>query len=191
MDEIFLSASIPIAGRRYFEGSNPVLIHAAVRAFANLVLGRRRIVWGGHPSITPMLWATCEDLGVAYASTVTLYQSRFFEELFPEENARFKNVIYTDTGKDIDDSLVTMRRAMLSRERLRAAVFIGGMEGIEAELRMFREMHPNNRTLLVGLPGGAAAALAPKGSAGATSPNFTRLFAHELGIDPSEPRHTQ
>jgi hypothetical protein len=183
MDEIFLSASIPLAGRKYFEGSNPVMIHGAVRAFANLVLG-------GHPSITPMLWASCENLGVEYAAAVTLYQSRFFEEQFPEENARFRNVVYTDKRASREESLTLMRRAMLSREGLRSAVFIGGMEGVEAEFGIFRELHPNQPTVFVGLPGGAAAALAPNDSEGARSSNFTKLFVRELGIDPSESRHS-
>ncbi len=90
MNAIFLSASIPVIGRgTYFETADPFLIQLAVRELMTLALGRRRIIWGGHPAITPMVWAVCEDLGVNYADAVVLYQSRFFEELFPEENKHF------------------------------------------------------------------------------------------------------
>lgn len=85
MSTIFLSASVPVVGRgNYFESADPFLIQMAVRELLTLALGRRRIVWGGHPAITPMVWAVCEDLGVPYSNAVVLYQSRFFEEIFPE-----------------------------------------------------------------------------------------------------------
>src|SRR5947207_7693613 len=130
MKEVFLSASVPAKGRKYCRSSDPVLIHAAVRAFAMLVLGRRRIVWGGHPSITPMLWAACESLGVKYAKCVTLYQSLYFDEFFPEANAHFRNVKYVKKAKTKTASLYAMRVAMLRRPAIEASVFIGGMQGI-------------------------------------------------------------
>ena len=85
MNAIFLSASVPVIGRgTYFQTADPFLIQLAVRELMTLALGRRRIIWGGHPAITPMVWAVCEDLGVNYSDAVVLYQSRFFEELFPK-----------------------------------------------------------------------------------------------------------
>src|SRR5260221_13032138 len=135
MKEIFLSASVPIKGRRYYEDSDPVLIHAAVRAFATLVLGRRRIVWGGHPSITPLLWAACESLGVQYSRCVTLYQSSYFKADFPIANERFRNVIHVRREGGRARSLFAMRVAMLERSRLEAAVFIGGeVRGFEGDI---------------------------------------------------------
>src|SRR5258705_4522652 len=38
-------------------------------------LGRRLLVWGGHPAITPMIWAAANDMGVDYGAWVHLYQS--------------------------------------------------------------------------------------------------------------------
>ncbi len=192
MDEIFLSASVPVEGRQYYEGSDPLLIHAAVRALATLTLGRRRIVWGGHPSITPMIWAVCESLGLQYAQCVTLYQSNFFQDIFPEENARFKNVIYTESMKDAAASLRVMRKSMLERE-LKAAIFIGGMEGIVSEHELFREMHNNAPCVFLTAPGGGARELGIKHEIAPThldSTNFTELLITALNIDPTEERKT-
>jgi len=53
-----------------------------------------------------------------------------------------------------------MREEMLSRDDLVAAVFIGGMEGVEAEHELFRKFHPAAKVLPVPSPGGAALNLA-------------------------------
>jgi hypothetical protein len=135
MRAIFLSASVPVVGRgNFYESADPFLIQTAVREFVSVALGRRLIVWGGHPAITPMVWAVCQDLGVSYASAVVLYQSNFFGDMFPEENKRFGNVVYVDAVEGSrEQSLLRMREDMLSRDDLEAAVFIGGMEGVLEE----------------------------------------------------------
>jgi hypothetical protein len=188
--EIFLSASIPMPGRGSFhETANPFLIQFAVRELLTVCLGRRRIVWGGHPAITPMVWAVCEDLGVEYARAVLLYQSRFFEEFFPEENRRFTNVVYVDrVGNDRQKSLELMRRKMLNRKDMGAAVFIGGMEGIFEELSMFQEMHPKAQVLAVSSPGGAALEVAKRTGQFDERIDFARLFHEKLHISINEPR---
>lgn len=163
MRSIFLSASVPLSKGRgdYYMTANPYLIQCAVRELVIAVIRHHNIVWGGHPSITPMIWSICEDLGVEYSEKVTLYQSRYFDGLFPDENKRFGNVIYTDSiPEDQDASLLLMRKAMLSRNDLDAGVFIGGMEGVEAEYELFRKFHPNATVLPVAAPGGAALLLA-------------------------------
>jgi hypothetical protein len=194
MSAIFLSASVPVAGRsNYYETANPFLIQVAVREFVTAALGRRLIVWGGHPAITPMVWAVCEDLGVEFAKSVVLYQSRFYEDVFPEENKRFGNVVYVDAASgDREASLHRMREAMLSRGDLEAAVFVGGMEGILAEYDMFAKFHPNAKVLTVAAAGGAAQQLAEKlGHASAAdlkNVNFARLFHVELNVAANDPR---
>ncbi len=55
-----------------------------------------------------------------------------------------------------------MRRQMLKREDLIGAVFLGGMEGIEDEAKMFRKLHPTRVAAYVGAPGGAARELAER-----------------------------
>lgn len=195
MSAIFLSASVPVVGRGdYFETADPFLIQTAVREFVSAVLGRRLVVWGGHPAITPMVWAVCEDLGVNFANAVVLYQSKFFSDMFPEENNRFRNVVYVDA---VDGSrrasLLRMRREMLSRNDLESAVFIGGMEGVLEEHDLFMELHPKAKILTVPAAGGAARQLAEKLSP--RGPNlqeldFARLFHLGLGVAPDEPRHS-
>jgi hypothetical protein len=191
---VFLSASVPAIGRgKYFETADPFLIQSAVREFVTAALGRRLIVWGGHPAITPMVWAVCEDLGVDFAHAVVLYQSTYFADVFPEENRRFGNVAYIDAvPNDLEASLLRMREAMLSRPDLAAAVFIGGMEGVLAEHAMFTKFHPEAKILAVPAPGGAARQLAEEqAGASETDPqdvDFAKLFRVALNLSPDEPR---
>lgn len=159
---IFLSASVPLVNRStYHETANAFLIQCAVREFVIAAIRKYKIVWGGHPAITPMIWSICEDLGIDYAQQVILYQSKFFEDQFPEENERFKNVVFTESiDDDKDSSLQRMREEMLSRDDLVAAVFIGGMEGVELEHKIFHHFHPSAAVLPVASPGGASLTLA-------------------------------
>lgn len=194
MSAIFLSASVPIIGRgNYYESADPFLIQSAVREFVTAALGRRLIVWGGHPAITPMVWAVCEDLGVNFARSVLLYQSKYFADIFPEENKRFGNVEYIDSvPNNREASLLRMREAMLSRRDLAAAVFIGGMEGVLEEYGMFTKFHPGAKLLAVPAPGGAARQLAEKvGGVSKTNMqdvDFAKLFHVMLNLSPNEPR---
>ncbi len=194
MSAIFLSASVPVIGRgNYYETADPFLIQSAVREFVTVALGRRLLVWGGHPAITPMVWAVCEDLGVSYAKAAILYQSKFFADVFPEENKRFGNVQYVDAvQEDREASLLRMRKLMLSREDLAEAVFIGGMEGILEEYSLFTEFHPKAKILAVPAPGGAARQLAErlgvKRETDLQNVDFAKLFHVELNVAPNEPR---
>ena len=194
MSAIFLSASVPIVGRGdYYKTAEPFLIQSAVRELVTVALGRRLIVWGGHPAITPMVWAVCEDLGVSFSRSVILYQSRFFEEMFPEENRRFANVEYIEAVPgDREASLRRMRRAMLSRKDLVAAVYIGGMEGVLQEHSLFTEFHPKATTIAVPSAGGAALELANRlgqlNDEDRRDVDFARLFHKRLNIAVNEPR---
>jgi SLOG-like protein len=191
VNDVFLSASVPVKGRKYFEGSDPILIHAAVRAFALLTLGRLRIVWGGHPSITPMLWAACESLGVKYATCVSLYQSAFFAEDFPEENKRFGNVKVVPTGPDLSSSLLMLRKAMFSRPHYVGAVFVGGMEGVVEEFRLFREAYPKVLRFVIRSPGGAARYLSDeldKLTRSSDSFDYAKILIDALKINPTDKR---
>jgi len=194
MKSIFLSASIPKIGREYFESADPMLIHAAIRAFLALTLGRRHIVWGGHPSITPMVAAACDSLGIEYFSSVTLYQSRFFQKYFPKENNKFDNLILVPEYQDLATSLKALRNAMFAAHEYEAAVFIGGMNGIKDEYDLFSEMHPDVKIVAIHRPGGAAAELSLKLGydplADPSPTDFTQLLIDETGVSPSESRIT-
>ncbi len=140
-----------------------------------------------------MVWAVCESLRVAYSEAVVLYQSRFFADMFPEENLRFGNVEYVEAVPgDREASLLRMRKAMLSRDDLVAAVFIGGMEGVLAEYELFTEFHPDGTTIAVPAAGGAALELAERlGSLNdrdRRNVDFARLFHTRLNVAPNDPR---
>ena len=158
VDAIFLSASVPDPKREpeFAATADTVAIASAVSALTNVILGRRLLVWGGHPAITPMIWAVAENIGVDYGSWVRLYQSQHFADVFPDENERFHNVTYTD---DIDNdrtkSLLFMRERMLSDYRFKAAVFIGGMSGILEEFDMILRLQPDAVVVPVLSTGGA------------------------------------
>ena len=186
---IFLSASVPMPGRGNFhENADPFLIQFAVRELLTVCLGRRQVVWGGHPAITPMVWAICEDLGVDYANAVALYQSNLFDDVFPKENKHFSNVVFVkavdnDRGKSLERMRVEMFKGTYE-----AGVFIGGMEGVLDEYEMFSGYHPASKIVAVWSPGGAARNLADQLGQSMDRIDFARLFAHELNVEIDEPR---
>lgn len=187
---IFLSASVPRIGRGNFhESSDPFLIQFAMRELLTVALGRRQIVWGGHPAITPMIWAVCNDLGLEYAKAVSLFQSRFFSDEFPEENDNFTNLTVVDAvDGDRDMSLASMRRKMLSGP-FHGAIFIGGMEGVFDEYDLFTSLHPEAVALPLYAPGGAARDLALRLGVADDRLDFARLFSKALGIGTQENRN--
>jgi hypothetical protein len=194
---IFLSASIPRPDRpaRYFDTADPIAIAAATKALVTVTLGRRVLVWGGHPSITPMIWAAAEDLQQDYGAWVHLFQSRLFHDDFPAENAHFRNVTYVDPlDDDQDKSIDKMRRRMLTTRRFRfmAGIFIGGMDGVEKEFELFCRRHKGMPAWPIASTGGAALLLFQNNPglphSLATSLDYIGLFHQLLQIAPREPR---
>ena len=53
---------------------------------------------------------------------------------------------------DLDASLAKMRGAMIGARNFDAAVFLGGMEGVEIEYDIFRRLHPTSRLTRSPLP---------------------------------------
>ena len=165
VDAIFLSASVPDPkrGPDYAATSDSVAITSAVSALVHVTLGRRVLVWGGHPAITPMIWHVAENIGVDYGSWVRLYQSKHFSDQLPEDNERFRNVTYTEEiESDRNKSLLSMRMQMLSDYRFTAAVFIGGMGGIFEEFDILRRLQPDAVVVPVVSTGGAVIELAKR-----------------------------
>lgn len=89
-------------------------------------------------------------------------------------------------------SLLLMREQMLSRQDLVAAVFIGGMDGVEAEYGLFIRFHPQAKVLPVAAPGGAALELAKRlgqvDEAELHDVDFARLFHSHLSAITSDGR---
>lgn len=194
-DAIFLSASVPDPkrGKEYAETADPVLISSAVSALVHVILGRRPLVWGGHPAITPMIWVVAEDIGVEYGSWVHLYQSTYFDEDFPEENKQFENVTLVEAvANDRQQSLLAMRETLLKEQRFSAAVFIGGMGGILDEFDLFRRHQPSAAIIPVVSTGGAVLEIAKHlpdlSSDFAQNLDYVALFHKYLGVSVRENR---
>ena len=86
---------------------------------------------------------------------VRLYQSRFFEEDFPEDNESFTDVVFTENLEDSELSKKKLRERMLDENNFVAGIFIGGMEGILAEHEMFKERFPDAIILPIASTGAA------------------------------------
>ncbi|MBE9110808.1 hypothetical protein IQ273_15445 [Nodosilinea sp. LEGE 07298] len=197
-DVIFLSASVPDPKRapKYAATADSVAITTAVSAFVHVVLGRRILVWGGHPAITPMIWNIAQEMSIDYGRWIRLYQSRFFQDEFPEDNERFQNVTYT-TGisGDRERSLLLMREAMFSENAFTAGVFIGGMAGIVSEFELFRQLQPKAVVVPIVSTGGAVLEVAER--LGGITPDleddldYVALLHRHLGISVREERYRQ
>lgn len=192
MGAIFLSASVPVRPP-YDADARPQEIQAAINALAQVALGRKKLVWGGHPAITPLLWAAAQSVGVEYAVAVALFQSRLYQEDFPAENKHFANVTYVNAvDGDKAKSLVAMREAMLTSTDFDAAVFIGGMDGVSDEYEMFIARWPNAACIPIALTGGASRELAKRigyvPDIDAAPLDFVALLYHELKIRPRQKR---
>lgn len=154
---IFLSASTPLPDRdtKYIDTADIIAIRDAVIALTTVVLPHHRIVWGGHPSITPLIYYVMDKLDLNIQEHVKIYQSLWFKDKFPEDNNKFENIVFTAKQEDIPSSIRLMRERMFSENKFSAAVFIGGMEGIETEYKLFREYNPNALLLPLASTGGA------------------------------------
>lgn len=195
MGAIFLSASVPTR-EPYSSDCRPQEIQAAVNALALVVLGRKKLVWGGHPAITPLLWAAAQAVGIEYTVAVELFQSKLFQKVLPEENKNFANVKLIDAvGEDVEASLLAMRKAMFMSTEFEAAVFIGGMHGIVDEHKLFTRYWPSAKCIPIAQTGGATANLArnlnylPPDDLAPL--DFVALLYRALGIRPSQRRVTR
>ena len=195
-DAIFLSAGVPDPRRspEYAKTADPVAITAAVSALVYVTLGRRLLVWGGHPAITPMIWVVAEALNADYGKWVKLYQSDYFKEDYPEDNQRFQNVTYTHkVDHDRESSLRLMRERMFSEFNFTTAVFIGGMGGIVQEFELLQQLQPKAVLLPVISTGGGVLDVAHRLG---TIPSdlrddldYVRLFHRHLSVPVQEMRY--
>lgn len=154
---IFLSASVPLPERdkKYIETADITAIRDAVIALTTVVLPHHRIIWGGHPSITPLIYYVMNKLKLNIQEHVKLYQSDFFRDKFITDINKFENVVFTENLGDLPSSVQKMRERMFSENEFSAAVFIGGMDGIEVEYNMFKMYHPNALLLPLASTGAA------------------------------------
>ena len=193
---IFLSAGVPDPrrGAEFAATADTVAITAAVSALVHVVLGRRLLSCGGQPAITPMLCVVAESLGVDYGAWVRLYQSQHFRDEFPEDNERFKNVVFTDdVHKDREQSLAHMRHRIFTENGFDSAVFIGGMGGIVDEYELIRQLQPSTQVIPVVSTGGAVLKIAERMSSLnedlVNDLDYVSLLHRHLGISVRERRY--
>jgi hypothetical protein len=74
----------------------------------------------------------------------------------PWDNNKFENVILTENTGEVESSKLLMRKRMFSENQFVSGIFIGGMEGIEDEFKLFREFHPKALILPISSTGAAS-----------------------------------
>lgn len=159
MINIFLSASVPLPDRdpKFMKTADVVAIREAIKALIGTVVPRGKIVFGGHPAITPLVALLLRGMGNAARKRVILYRSAFFTDQLPAENDEFLDYATTPNVQGSRDaSLHDMRCRMINDTPFHAGVFIGGMEGVVEEFKLFREVHPAAKIWPLASTGAAA-----------------------------------
>ena len=159
MPRIFLSAGIPLPDHdaRYQATADIIAIRDSIRALVSVVIPTGSIVFGGHPAITPLIRLLVRGMTADVRRHVILFQSRFYEQRFPPEVAEFEDVRFVNAvGGDEVASLREMRRAMINSQTFDAGIFLGGMDGVEREYEIFREIHPGKPAFPIASTGAAA-----------------------------------
>ena len=172
---VLLSASFPYGQRATrFPPANPAEVSDAVVAIARAVMAANgRLVFGGHPTISPLVLMVAGEYGAnGQPERVSIYQSRLFgpsitNETLALERLGHGRIRWIDAlpGESISaglenlGSLERMRRTMLEETQPAAAFFVGGMEGIREEYDLAREIVPAAALFPLAAPGGASAVL--------------------------------
>jgi hypothetical protein len=176
---IFLSAGVPFAdpvrnpdGKMY--PCDAIAVREAVRALVSVVAAERPLVFGGQPAVTPFVWDAANSLKAA--DSVIIFQSELFLRLAPPQARYFRNLHWTKVDpKDPtnrDECLRLMREEMIDHFALgglgrnlgpySAAIFIGGMDGVEREWERFTAAYKHTPVFPIGSTGGASALLLHK-----------------------------
>ncbi|MEQ1869190.1 MAG: hypothetical protein ABL961_04130 [Vicinamibacterales bacterium] len=173
-----MSVGVPDPKREpvYFQTSDAVAIREATRAVSGVTLTRGRLVFGGHPAISPLVLAVAESLQAT--DRLEVFQSEFFRAQAPPEAVAFRGVRWTEAvDGDPVSSLQLMRNRMIDSGPFSAAVFLGGMKGVEDEFDLFRRLRPGVPVFPVASTGGAAARILDRYQ---HELNLTVVIAREL-----------
>lgn len=183
-DVIFLSASVPVR-KGWVEDAKPAEIEEAIVSIARAVFARKgRLLFGGHPSVSPLVAAVAGEYFAADSERrirpIVTFQSRFYEGRLPDETTEMARmgwsaIEWTPKADGPDLSLRLMRDRMLlgrgeafARNGLRpprAMIAVGGMDGVRDEAYAFLcarrkwEVRDVPRVYLFKSGGGAAARL--------------------------------
>lgn len=159
---VFLAASFPSGERgREVEPFDAAAIADAVTAVVRAVLlGGGRLIFGGHPTITPIVLMIGTELGSLHS--VDIFQSEWFRDQVTAETLRLVesgvgDIHWTARQDSLEASLAVMRDEMMQFRQPACGIFIGGMSGIWKEYERFGESSPSVPRIPVLGPGGAAA----------------------------------
>ena len=171
---------------RYYETADADELTQAIVSLARATFAvDGRLLFGGHPSVSPLIMMIAEEylpvdpdqrgeIVQSRGFPVVMYQSAAFDSWISEATRRMQNLglgeikrtpiaaneMLIDTSEfdptQYPESLRLMRDEMIATPDLAGAVYIGGMEGIEKEAQLFREIHSDLPTYFAGAPGGAA-----------------------------------
>lgn len=135
-------------------------IEQAVVAFVRTVLAEQgRLVFGGHPSISPLVAAVAGEYFPPRVKPengqILIYQSRAYELVLPDETWEMHRFGYAwiewadavdgerfdpnEPGVQCPKSLAHMRKRMLGETGPDVMMAIGGMEGVLQEADLFAE----------------------------------------------------
>lgn len=159
-------------------------IEQAVISLARAVFSEGgRLVFGGHPAISPLVAMVvgeyreprhAESVEERHAAPIEIFQSRAFDGYLPDETLLMYRLGYASITwvepvdeerydpKSEDDntpcpkSMERMRARMLDQSSPDAMVCIGGMEGVESEVKMMLERRPQTPIYVLERTGGAA-----------------------------------
>lgn len=190
---------------RYLGGARPAHIRSAVVALTRAMLMRgMRLVFGAHPAISPMVLGAARDAD-APPKSILIFQSEYFRRRIPQETLDLAAweagvLVLTPEVAKAHASESTRRAASLKRMRelmvavpgLRAAIFVGGMEGVAEEAELFRRKNPELPLYALASTGSAARELWDQSesrysgtlreSSVLDNPSFT-IVAHEIMND--------
>lgn len=161
---VFLSASFPSGERgERFRPYDAAAVADAVAALVRVIFAMDgSVVFGGHPTITPLVLMIGSQLRLSQC--VDVFQSKWFEDKITSETWTLIQsgvgcLHWTRRRETLDESLALMRTEMLRSIRPSAALFVGGMEGILSEYEHCKELLPQTPKIPIAGPGGAAARL--------------------------------
>lgn len=188
---VLLSASIPDPDR--YEGAFDALeiTDAVVAAARSVITAGGVLATAAHPTIAPLLLYVANEFPRDLTSNVAVhvYQSRLFEDVLPSETSRLFEMgagqpHWTRAAENErpepghwNESLRIMRRQMLREQAPAAAVFVGGMQGILDEFKLFREMYPTRPTFPLARPGGEARQLVVQAELAGLSTELRQMLA--------------
>lgn len=156
---VFLSASVP---QNLVESNKAQGMYDLLVALAGGILSNSGVlVFGGHPSVTPIIHKVVLLTGAEYEQ-IHLFQLERFRKFVPQQiQDVFRNISWTQPVEDDEEPLVKelgeMRDAMVRDAR--AGIFIGGKTegfagkkpGIRDEYERFLDRHSKGPVYLVGM----------------------------------------